>query len=243
MTGNHLATGSQSKSVGCSNSLIFILKSTVITAIAKVSRATMLSFLCWIQIYCYRVSIFMNYLYCLMAVSKNLVDALANDSAQLEQHKRHEVPHHGEDLKQLNWLKEGLKTSTAKWKIVYGHHVLWSIGGTKYAEAHVLKKLLLPSLCQYADAYIAGHEHDLELLTDDCSVATPQITRPKLPLIISGAAAKMRGKHTPFAEQQAKRYPQYELLWSKSFTWGFAHTHVLCVDTGRSSETAKAHRG
>ncbi|OUL57945.1 metallophosphoesterase [Pseudoalteromonas ulvae] len=157
---------------------------------------------------------------------QNLVDALANDSAQLEQHKRHEVPHHGEDLQQLNWLKEGLKTSTAKWKIVYGHHVLWSIGGTKYAEAHVLKKLLLPSLCQYADAYIAGHEHDLELLTDDCSVATPQITRPKLPLIISGAAAKMRGKHTPFAEQQAKRYPQYELLWSKSFTWGFAHIEI-----------------
>ena len=157
---------------------------------------------------------------------QNLVDALANDSAQLEQHERHEVPHNGEDLKQLAWLKEGLKTSTAKWKVVYGHHVLWSIGGTKYAEAHVLRQLLLPSLCRYADAYIAGHEHDLELLTDDCSVATPDITRPKLPLIISGAAAKMRGKHTPFAEQQALRYPQYALVWSKSFTWGFAHIEI-----------------
>jgi hypothetical protein len=44
-----------------------------------------------------------------------------------------------------------------------------------------------------------------------------------LPLIISGAASKMRGKHTPFAEQQEKRYPEYELLWSKSFVWGYAH--------------------
>jgi hypothetical protein len=36
----------------------------------------------------------------------------------------------------------------------------------------------------------------------------------------------MRGKHTPFAKQQALRYPQYNLLWSKSFTWGFAHIEV-----------------
>ena len=36
-------------------------------------------------------------------------------------------------------------------------------------KGHVLRKLLMPALCEYADAYIAGHEHDLELLTDDCS--------------------------------------------------------------------------
>ena len=94
----------------------------------------------------------------------------------------------------------------------------------------------MPTLCQYADAYIAGHEHDLELLTDDCSAYPESNSRAPLPLIISGAASKMRGKHTPFAEQQALKYPQYELLWSKSFTWGFAHltidnnTDKLAVD-------------
>ncbi|MDP4983774.1 metallophosphoesterase [Pseudoalteromonas tunicata] len=157
---------------------------------------------------------------------QSLAQAKANNLAEVETHEKHEVPLAGEDIKQLNWLKEGLKNSTAKWKIVYGHHILWSIGGSKYAEGHVLKELLLPSLCQYADAYIAGHEHDLELLTDDCSVAVPDKKLAKLPLIISGAAAKMRGKHTPFAKQQALRYPQYNLLWSKSFTWGFAHIEV-----------------
>ncbi|WDE09831.1 metallophosphoesterase [Thalassomonas haliotis] len=158
-----------------------------------------------------------------------LSQALANGSAELEEVEPHESPVKGEDKKQLAWLEQGLANSTAKWKIVYGHHILWSVGGTKYSEGHVLRRLILPSLCRYADAYIAGHEHDLELLSDDCSLYSSNNetrNKPPLPLIISGAAAKMRGKHTPFAEQQEQRYPQYELLWSKSFVWGFAHIQV-----------------
>ena len=149
--------------------------------------------------------------------------ALKNGTAELEEHKRHEVPLNGEDKKQIAWLKNGLKKSTAKWKIVYGHHILWSIGGSKYSEGHVLRRLILPTLCNNADAYIAGHEHDLELLTDDCSLYTNDKTVKKLPLIISGAASKMRGKHTPFSLYQERQYPQYDLVWSKSFTWGFSH--------------------
>jgi hypothetical protein len=157
---------------------------------------------------------------------QGLATALANGEAEIEDIEHHEVPINGEDHKQLAWLADGLKNSTAKWKIVYGHHILWSIGGSKYDEGHVLRRLILPELCEYADAYIAGHEHDLELLTDDCSRVLPGNTRAKLPLIISGAASKMRGKHTPFAQQQEKRYPEYDLVWSKSFTWGFAHIEL-----------------
>ncbi|TYK64810.1 serine/threonine protein phosphatase [Colwellia echini] len=168
----------------------------------------------------------------------DLPQALKDGSAELEQPEAHELPIQDEDEKQLAWLADGLEKSKAKWKIVYGHHILWSIGGTKYSEGHVLRKLLLPSLCEYADAYVAGHEHDLELLTDDCSLYPNSLDkaddnanllakkRAPFPLIISGAAAKMRGKHTPFAEQQEKRYPQYELLWSQSFVWGFAHIEL-----------------
>lgn len=157
--------------------------------------------------------------------------SLALTDGELENHKKHEEPIYNEDDKQIAWLENGLSTSTAKWKMVYGHHILWSIGGSKYSEGHVLRKLLLPSLCEYADAYIAGHEHDLELLTDDCSQypsqkANNQSKREPLPLIVSGAAAKMRGKHTPFAEQQEKKYPQYDLIWSKSFVWGGAHISI-----------------
>ena len=152
-----------------------------------------------------------------------LAEAKSKGIAELDSPKDHESPVNGEDIKQIEWLKAGLAQSTAKWKIVYGHHILWSIGGTKYSEGHVLRERLMPMLCKYADAYIAGHEHDLELLTDDCSLYLADSARPPLPLIISGAASKMRGKHTPFAQQQEKRYPEYDLVWSKSFVWGFAH--------------------
>jgi hypothetical protein len=157
---------------------------------------------------------------------QGLATALANEQAKVEDIEHHEEPLNGEDHKQLAWLASGLKNSTAKWKIVYGHHILWSIGGSKYDEGHVLRKLILPELCMYADAYIAGHEHDLELLTDDCSRVLPGNKKPALPLIISGAASKMRGVHSKFAAQQEKRYGEYELLWNKAFVWGFAHIEL-----------------
>ena len=152
----------------------------------------------------------------------DLAHAKQHNLGSWENPEPHERPKAGEDKKQLNWLIDGLKTSTAKWKVVYGHHILWSVGGTKYAEGHVLRDLLMPSLCQYADAYIAGHEHDLELLTDDCSVYG-QAHKPKLPLIISGAASKMRGQHSKFAKWQEQTYPQMDYVWGKAFIWGFAN--------------------
>ena len=152
--------------------------------------------------------------------------AIKQGKAKLEKHDEHEGPQNNEDIKQLTWLKKSIANSTAKWKLVYGHHILWSIGGTKYAEGHVLRRLLMPTLCKYADAYIAGHEHDLELLTDDCSEFDSGSSQGKLPLIISGAASKMRGKHTPFAHFQAQKYPSYDLVWSKSFVWGFSYINL-----------------
>ena len=155
--------------------------------------------------------------------------------AQLEQKKDHEKPIDNEDNKQLKWLEHGLMTSTAKWKIVYGHHIIWSVGGTKYAEGHALRPLLMPMLCRYADAYIAGHEHDLELLTDDCSKYNLQ-SKPKLPLIISGAGSKMRGQHSKLAAYQERTYPEYDFVWGKGFIWGFAaitldnHDNQLVAD-------------
>jgi hypothetical protein len=156
----------------------------------------------------------------------DLKTALANGTAELEKSGAHEGPKNGGDKAQILWLVNGLANSTAKWKVVYGHHILWSIGGSKYSEGHVLRKLIMPTLCQYADAYIAGHEHDLELLTDDCSLYPAAKRVDPLPLIISGAASKMRGKHSPFAEHQESFYPEYELIWSKSFVWGFAHINI-----------------
>lgn len=60
--------------------------------------------------------------------------------------------------KQLNWLKEGLEKSRAKWKIVYAHHPIYS--GSRENNPDLVERLL-PVIRGKADAYLAGHDHVL----------------------------------------------------------------------------------
>ena len=119
------------------------------------------------------------------------------------------------------WLESALASSTARWKIVVGHHALWSGGGSKFEKARALRKLLMPALCRYADAYIAGDDHVLEAYTDRCEGA-----RPPLPLIVSGAGAKRRALNTRFIQHQLADNPELTQLWSKGSIWGFAHLRL-----------------
>ncbi|KAJ4974719.1 hypothetical protein NE237_007893 [Protea cynaroides] len=63
-----------------------------------------------------------------------------------------------------NVLKEldlALKKSTAKWKIVVGHHAVRSVG--HHGDTEELVQLLLPVLrANYVDLYMNGHDHCLE---------------------------------------------------------------------------------
>lgn len=64
--------------------------------------------------------------------------------------------------KQLVWLEHKLSTSQAKWKIVIGHHPLYS-SGKRYGETDGIRQVLEPIFEKYhVDAYYAGHEHDLQ---------------------------------------------------------------------------------
>ncbi|MBU0731956.1 metallophosphoesterase [Patescibacteria group bacterium] len=64
---------------------------------------------------------------------------------------------------QLDWLDQGLKKSRARWKIVTGHHQIYSSGF--YGNNAEMVKRVLPILNKNkADLYLSGHEHDLELL-------------------------------------------------------------------------------
>ena len=128
------------------------------------------------------------------------------------------------------WLESALRESTARWKIVIGHHPLWSSGGSKFEEAAMLRRLILPALCRYADAYFAGHDHSLEVHTDDCSTAGLRRGAAPLLQVVSGAAAKQRGVNRAFADWQARSYPQHEPLFARGMTWGFVH-----VTLGRDS--------
>jgi len=67
------------------------------------------------------------------------------------------------DLAQVDWLERELRASTATWKIVYGHHPLFSYGD--HGNVRRMIELVQPLLEKYTvDAYVAGHDHDRQLL-------------------------------------------------------------------------------
>lgn len=64
--------------------------------------------------------------------------------------------------KQLVWIEKQLARSTAKWKIVIGHHPLYS-SGKRFGETGKIRDVLEPIFEKHkVDAYFAGHEHDLQ---------------------------------------------------------------------------------
>ena len=72
--------------------------------------------------------------------------------------------HNADWQNQLAWLKAELARSTAPWKIVYGHHPIYSAG--HYGDNPEMIKLLTPLFKQHqVQLYINGHEHNYERTT------------------------------------------------------------------------------
>lgn len=68
-----------------------------------------------------------------------------------------------DDARQRQWLVKALAASTAPWKIVYGHHPLYSSG--EHGSSGELQRWLQPLFTQYGVAlYLCGHDHDYERL-------------------------------------------------------------------------------
>jgi tartrate-resistant acid phosphatase type 5 len=126
---------------------------------------------------------------------------------------------------QVAWLQEQLQASDARWKIVIGHHPLWSSSGGKFAQAQVLRQLLLPVLCPSADIYIAGHDHTLEVHEQSCDGYTDSPSGT-LPHIVSGASGKQRSINYKFAKRQAESMPGFRSLWAEGMIWGFVHLNL-----------------
>lgn len=83
---------------------------------------------------------------------------------------------------QKKWLIEKLAASTARWKVVYGHHPVFS-SGSKHGDSPQLTRELFPILKDYqVDYYLAGHDHHLEWRRKD-----------GVTFVISGAATAPRG--------------------------------------------------
>ena len=85
-----------------------------------------------------------------------------------------------EDPKQLGWLGEAFRKSTADYKIVLGHHPILS--GGEHGDTDFMKSLVLPIIDGKAQIAAAGHEHDQQVLS------TCGGTR----IVVSGAGAKAR---------------------------------------------------
>jgi acid phosphatase len=62
---------------------------------------------------------------------------------------------------QAHWLRRNLAESTATWQIVYGHHPIRSSG--LHGDTPELRSLNRLLKNKGVDAYLAGHDHDLEV--------------------------------------------------------------------------------
>jgi acid phosphatase len=66
---------------------------------------------------------------------------------------------------QYAWLNQALAASKADWKIVVGHHPIYS-GGVVHGDQPDLIENLLPILKEHqVQAYFCGHDHNLQHLT------------------------------------------------------------------------------
>lgn len=65
---------------------------------------------------------------------------------------------------QMRWLQETLSSSNDSWKLVIGHHPVYSVG--RHAHKPELIERFKPVLNQTrTDFYIAGHDHSLQYIT------------------------------------------------------------------------------
>lgn len=124
-------------------------------------------------------------------------------------------------LAQAEWLKEAMANSKAKWKIAFAHHPYISNGshgnagnydGVPGFVAPVLagsryKAFLEETICDKADFFFAGHDHDLQWLM-------PVASCGKTGFVVSGAASKTRS-----LENRDDNAVYYEKGDSYGFVW------------------------
>lgn len=103
---------------------------------------------------------------------------------------------------QLKWIKKQLSISNTniKWKILVGHHPMYSAGGRENGyDTKSIRGTLKPLFDKYGvDLYIAGHEHSLQYLHDSQAVTHH---------FISGAASESTPVHnTDMVQMAASAY-------------------------------------
>lgn len=126
------------------------------------------------------------------------------------------------EARQRGWLARELAASTARWKIVAGHHPYVSNGehgnagnyegcGAEVCPEEIngakFKRLVEGVVCGAADVYISGHDHNLQWLQPRCGSE----------FIVSGAGSKT----TPLRHRDAN-----PLFWESDAHVGFLWVEI-----------------
>lgn len=101
------------------------------------------------------------------------VQLFAVDTTPVEEPGRDRGDRNGAMAAQLRWLDGALAASRAKWKVVFGHHPIYSNGHHTGPDGSFprIRQYLLPVLVKHGvDLYLAGHEHDLQVLEPESGV-------------------------------------------------------------------------
>lgn len=94
----------------------------------------------------------------------------------------------GQDtVSQNGWIESCLRNSSADWKLVIGHHPLYTCGVRKN-QPQAMRKFEGLFNETHVDAYFCGHEHDLQVHKPEGSVT----------YFVSGGGGSKRPVHTPF---------------------------------------------
>ncbi len=100
---------------------------------------------------------------------------------------------------QLKWLAETLATSTADWRLVFGHHPLYSVGYA-HGDSPSMQANLEALFEKYGvQAYFSGHAHNLQHLKPAGSVH----------YFVSGAGSRARKSYTNEITLSSKSVPGY----------------------------------
>jgi hypothetical protein len=106
------------------------------------------------------------------------------------------------DNVQQQWLKRALGASKAPWKIVMGHHPIYSSGEHGFNQG--LHETLEPLLVKHkVDLYLAGHDHDYERFKPIQGVQY---------IVSGGGGAYLRNFKTPLMSQSLVHLKAHHFL-------------------------------
>ena len=124
--------------------------------------------------------------------------------------------------KQLEWLKEVLENSKEQWKLVFGHHPVFS-ASLKHGNTQEMIDRVKPLLDRYnAQFYFCGHDHDLQHLKEGGG---------KTDYIVTGTGSEIRPSNENDLSLFSKSVPAFACITfhADSVRVGFVDVIGNCV--------------